>query len=126
MSVPPGVIWPWYHTEEQIVPDGWELCNGENGTPDLRGRFLLGASDDHDIGSTGGSEEVTLTIAQMPSHSHSIALAIGSAEIGSKTNALRSNTDSTYSPSTQIGNTGAFQTHPNMLPYFTVDYIIKL
>ena len=39
---PSGFIGMFSGTEEQI-PDGWALCNGENGTPDLRGRFVIGA-----------------------------------------------------------------------------------
>lgn len=42
--MPSGTIVLWYGTVENI-PVGWVLCNGSNGTPDLRGRFVIGASD---------------------------------------------------------------------------------
>lgn len=63
----------------------WVICDGQetNGlpVPDLRGRFILGASEDHEAGSTGGSEEhshslsgtvgeTTLTVEQLASHFH--------------------------------------------------------
>jgi microcystin-dependent protein len=75
---------------------GWALCNGQNGTPDLRGRFVVGQRNsfgtgspsgvpgqqydntseynnaDYDLHDTGGEREPTLTVAQMPSHDHTI------------------------------------------------------
>lgn len=57
----------------------WHVCDGTNGTPDLRGKFVLGADSDHGINTTGGSwkatpnvtiEGTTLTISQMPNHVH--------------------------------------------------------
>ncbi|XP_065665060.1 uncharacterized protein LOC136086703 [Hydra vulgaris] len=51
---------------------GWYLCDGQNGTPDLRGRFLVGKGGDgfEQVGKTGGAAKVKLTSAQIPSHSH--------------------------------------------------------
>lgn len=53
---------------------GWYICNGKNGTPDLRGRFLVGKNEeDNDykaVGNTGGLNKVQLTVDQMPSHMH--------------------------------------------------------
>ena len=54
------------------IPTGWALCDGSNGTPDLRNRFIVGAGDQYDRNDTGGSDSVTLTEAQMPSHTHTI------------------------------------------------------
>lgn len=49
---------------------GWFLCNGQNGTPNLVNRFIVGSGDTYPVGNTGGSSTVTLTTAQIPSHSH--------------------------------------------------------
>ncbi len=49
----------------------WHLCDGTNGTPDLRGRFILGASASHAVGTTGGEEETGLSIPNLPPHSFS-------------------------------------------------------
>lgn len=72
-SVPVGAIMMWAGSLLDM-PAGWALCNGQNGTPDLRSRFVVGfnsADGDYDaIGKTGGAKTVTLTEAQMPSHSH--------------------------------------------------------
>ena len=57
------------------IPTGWFLCNGENGTPDLRGMFIVGYDPDNAdynaVEKTGGAKEVTLTTNQMPKHKHS-------------------------------------------------------
>ena len=69
-SVPKGSILPWYGNLNSI-PSGFALCNGQNGTPDLRNRFLVGAGNAYSLGATGGADWVTLTSGQMPSHAHS-------------------------------------------------------
>jgi len=60
--VPIGGIIMW---SGSVVPANYALCDGDNGTPDLRGMFLRGASTESDIGDTGGFSE-----AQLPEHSH--------------------------------------------------------
>jgi len=49
-GVPSGLIILW---SGQNVPSGWALCDGSNGTPDLRDRFVIGAGGDHDPGQIG-------------------------------------------------------------------------
>ena len=75
---PKGVILAWYATGGAF-PAGWAVCDGMNGTPDLRGRFLMGVSAMADVGKPGGANSITgwragshrLTVDQLPSHSHS-------------------------------------------------------
>lgn len=50
--------------------EGWQVCNGSNGAPDLRDRFIVGAGSSYNLNDTGGAVTVTLTEAQMPSHNH--------------------------------------------------------
>jgi microcystin-dependent protein len=54
--------------------DGWYLCNGQNDTPDLRGRFLVGLNENLNdyslIGKLGGLESVRLSQREMPKHTH--------------------------------------------------------
>ena len=52
------------------IPSGFVLCNGSNSTPDLRDRFVVGAGSSYNPGSTGGSNSVTLSTTQIPSHNH--------------------------------------------------------
>jgi len=51
VPLPPGLIVPFNGSE---IPEGWLVCNGEDGTPDLRGRFILGTLDD-EPGTIGGT-----------------------------------------------------------------------
>jgi microcystin-dependent protein len=83
-----GQVIMWYGTIGNI-PDGWALCNGSNGTPDLRNRFVVGAGDTYALDATGGAvtdttssdgshdHDVTvgshaLTVEELPEHSHRI------------------------------------------------------
>jgi len=69
--VPRGIICMWSGVGESI-PNGWNICDGTNGTPDLRDRFIVGAGNDYQKGDIGGEDSVTLTIPHLPSHSHGI------------------------------------------------------
>jgi hypothetical protein len=79
---PSGGIAMWSGSIASI-PTGWRLCDGTNGTPDLRNRFIIGAGSTYAPGATGGSATSTptgtisgstdgtaLTEAQMPKHYH--------------------------------------------------------
>ena len=63
-----GMILLWSGAQNAI-PSGWYLCDGNNGTPDLRDRFVVGAGSggSYSVGDTGGSKDATLV-----SHSHTI------------------------------------------------------
>jgi microcystin-dependent protein len=72
--IPKGIIAMWSGTASTI-PGGWALCDGSNGTPDLRSRFIVGAGQgtnlsDYPTGHKGGQESVQLTVSQMPAHNH--------------------------------------------------------
>lgn len=84
--VPTGAILAWSGAEDEI-PDGWALCDGANGTPNLRDRFIVGAGTTYEVGDTGGAVEIesepdedapftvtteshVLTEAELPSHRH--------------------------------------------------------
>ena len=69
--VPSGGIIMWSGAVSSI-PTGWALCDGNNGTPDLRDRFVVGAGGSYSPDATGGADSVTLTEAQIPSHNHSM------------------------------------------------------
>ena len=64
-----GMIILWYGDTSNI-PGGFVLCDGQNSTPDLRDRFIIGAGNNFSAGSTGGNNTLTLTEANLPSHRH--------------------------------------------------------
>ena len=55
------------------IPTGFVLCDGNNGTPNLTDRFVVGAGAAYSPGATGGSSSVTLSTSQLPSHNHSFS-----------------------------------------------------
>lgn len=126
-SLPIDSVIMWVGTLDTIPP-GWHLCDGTDGTFDLRGMFVLGAGGAYNLGDDGGSEEVTLTVEQMPQHRHTYY----SAPI-SKTVKVSSSTSSTaptitdrYSADQESQPAGSSQPHPNMPPYKALYYIQKI
>lgn len=77
-KVPAGGIIMWSGSVASI-PAGWLLCDGNNGTPNLQNRFIVGAGDTHTPGATGGADSVTLAEANLPSHTHSFSATTGAA-----------------------------------------------
>jgi hypothetical protein len=67
--IPKGIIIGWATDKP---PQGWALCDGTNGTPDLRGRFILGADATKQINTVGGSELITIKPENLPDHWHNI------------------------------------------------------
>ena len=63
--IPAGIIMLWSGSSGSI-PAGWALCNGTNGTPDLRDKFVIGASLSYSVGGIGGNKDLVV-----PSHTHS-------------------------------------------------------
>ena len=59
-----GMIMAWYGNGNP--PTGWKICDGQNGTPDLRDRFIVGAGKSYGKGATGGANTVTLTTRELP------------------------------------------------------------
>lgn len=119
--VPIGGIIMWSGAANQI-PDGWRLCNGQNSTPNLSGRFIVGYDSGNAaynvVGNTGGQETVTLTEAQMPTHSH--------GQQGSGQYARKHGSDGNVVAvgSSQTTQAGGGQAHENRPPYYTLCYII--
>jgi microcystin-dependent protein len=67
-ELPAGFIGMWSGV---TVPAGWYLCDGTNGTPDLRDRFIVSSGLNYNVGASGGSDTKTLTTNELPAHTHS-------------------------------------------------------
>jgi len=127
-TIPSGVIVMWSGSVATI-PSGWALCNGSNGTPDLRERFIVGAGGDnpnvngtgYNIADAGGEVNHTLTIAEMPSHTHSYNQPASTGYVTESGDRPR-----VVASSTTTGSTGGDEPHENRPPYYALAYIMKL
>lgn len=88
---PSGVISMWSGAIDDI-PVGWSLCDGTNGTPDLTDRFVTAAGGRYNVGETGGTDEHSLTEAEIPSHDHDSGSISADAE-GDHTHTYQSTWD---------------------------------
>jgi hypothetical protein len=75
-TVPQGLISMWYGAVNTI-PNGWVLCDGRYGTPNLVDRFIVGAGGSYAVGATGGSSTQTLSSSNLPAHTHNYWDAYG-------------------------------------------------
>jgi len=146
-STPVGGIIMWSGAINAI-PEGWNLCDGSAGTPNLSGRFIVGydATDtDYDaIGKTGGAKEVVLTESQMPVHNHDGSTNSAGAHSHSYNTGSRltngwsgdnttedlgpqpenTNTAGSHTHSLTTNNKGGGAAHENRPQFFTLAYII--
>jgi microcystin-dependent protein len=144
-----------------FAPAGWMFCEGqllpisENetlfqligttyggdgqetfGLPDLRGRIPIHQGNGFILAETGGAEEITLTVNQIPAHAHPL---LGAAVAGNQTSAVggmpanslnvtpyrNTSTDANMNAQS-ITPVGGSQPHTNFQPYLCVDFIISL
>ena len=143
-SIPAGLICMW---SGSTIPTGWALCNGSNGTPDLRDRFIVGSGSSYSLGAKGGSNTVTLTTAQMPSHTHTGSTGSASVNYTGKAGQTSSymNNETGYPLMDDVGNqgsgtislgshshtltinsTGSGSSHENRPPYYALAFIMKI
>ena len=144
-----------------FAPAGWMFCEGQLlpiseyetlfnlvGTtyggdgqstfalPDLRGRVPLHFGNGFTLAETGGVEEVTLTVSQIPAHTHAMLASGASGDQISPANNVPANSftvtpyindvpNGNFSPSA-ITSIGGSQPHTNFQPYLCVDFIISL
>jgi microcystin-dependent protein len=101
-TIPSGLISIWYGAIGS-VPSGWYLCDGSNGTPDLRDRFVIGAGNTYAVAATGGATSKTLSTTEMPSHGHTFSATTG-AMSANETHS-HTTTNSYYTPD---GSAGTF------------------
>ena len=143
-TVPSGLIAIWSGSTGSI-PSGWLLCNGSNGTPDLRDSFILGAGNNYAVGATGGSTDAivvshthtatsTSTVTD-PGHFHSIGVesaaagaSSGKYDLNNPTGTVNTNsavTGITVATSTTNATAGVSGSGANMPPYYALAYIMK-
>jgi microcystin-dependent protein len=144
-----------------FAPAGWMFCEGqllpisENetlfqligttyggdgestfGVPDLRGRIPVHQGQGFVLGETGGAEEITLTVNQLPAHAHPMlattSTGISSSPAGQVVAASGSSNLYRQAPAANamavqaVAPVGGSQPHTNFQPYLCVDFIISL
>jgi len=139
-SIPTGCIIIWSGAIG-AVPSGYFLCDGTNGTPDLRSNFIVGAGSTYSVGQTGGSTDAILpshthtatSTVTDPGHFHTVPYVQGSGtgiaagagdsivpNIANSGTATTSITVSTVNTTVGISPTGG-----NLPPYYALAYIMK-
>ena len=137
-----GMIILWYGDTSNI-PGGWVLCDGNNSTPDLRDRFVMGAGNNFNAGSTGGSNSVTLSTSNLPSHRHfvvsndlggqnrtnsnvsannQVRKGTGAGNLYESYNLASTGSDAAAGRSSAVGSGTPFDNKPN---YHALCYIMK-
>lgn len=146
-GVPKGGVIMWSGAITAI-PEGWALCDGANGTPNLRDRFVVGAGSTYAVGATGGEATHILTTLEIPSHTHiqdahnhsqnphrHVQAQVGVSSGSGQTVADNSTTDEWGTASTTATNNpvtptnqyaGGGQAHNNLPPYYALAFIMKL
>lgn len=144
-----------------FAPAGWMFCEGqllpisENETlfnligttyggdgedtfalPDLRGRIPIHQGNGFILAETGGAEEITLTVNQIPAHSHPMLASntVANDPNPSANHLAESSVVSMYQAAAanapmapqSVGSVGGSQPHTNFQPYLCVDFIISL
>ena len=119
-GVPVGGIIMWSGATNAI-PSGWALCDGQNGTPNLQDKFIVGAGSTYAVDATGGSADATLV-----SHTHNLLYNHGSFGGSSGAVTPRSgNTPVTPGISGRVSTEGSSATNANLPPYYALAYIMK-
>lgn len=139
---PSGGIVIWSGSSVAI-PTGWLLCDGTNGTPDLRNKFIVGAGSTYAVGATGGSADAvvvshTHTINDS-GHTHTWSTTSGSNFNLGQSNTLSSSafpagsnqtnwngTNSTSKTGITVNSSGVSGTNANLPPYYALCYIMKV
>jgi len=148
--LPEGCIIIWSKVD---IPPGWVICDGNNDTPDLRGRFVLGSGQGtgltnrtlDDVGPENGNgverggEEYKLNNVQLPTHSHDLKDGAGNQHAALSDGNLRANhsvgrygsqgPNESPTKDSAIYYTspqGGGKAHNNMPPYYVLIYIMKV
>ena len=150
-TLPPGSIIAW---NSDTIPKGWALCDGQRYildsdgnaivdtsggvlTPDLKGRFILGAGEGEDLanrtlGDTSGAETHTLNVSEMPYHSHQHLMHYSGNDnvlYHNDTHKFASGNHTAIDATWKTGgieSTGGNSAHNNMPPYYVLTYIMKI
>ena len=142
-----------------FAPRGWALCNGQLlpinqnqglfsllgttfggdgrvnfGLPNLQGRTPIHVGSGHSLGEQGGEQAHTISIAELPEHTHTLQASGNNAGTNNPNNAVLANATAVYHAPTSltslsassVTNVGGSQAHLNMQPFLTLSFCIAL
>lgn len=112
VDIPSGIIVLW-HGAIVDIPAGWVWCDGNNGTPNLKNRFIVQAGGVYAVDQTGGSitHDHTFTSAL---HNHDI---VAGTDIADGSGHRNTSTNETVNGTTQLAS--------SLPPYYALAYIMK-
>ena len=113
-----GMIIAWSGSVANI-PSGFVLCDGNNNTPDLRDRFIIGAGNNYAVDATGGSKDAVLV-----SHFHTTENFVGRSNYAEPRN-FGVGTDGNLNSTGNTDTKGEDGTNKNLPPYHALCYIMK-
>ena len=122
-GIPSGVIMMWSGAQNAI-PTGFVLCDGQNSTPDLRNRFVVGATDTYSVGATGGATSTNAVLGSFVVYTGSEDNPNQVQDASSSYNGIHNkNSRDRHQHGTDINHT-----HSNIStlpPYYALCYIMK-
>jgi hypothetical protein len=143
-AIPSGGIIIWSGSTGSI-PATWFLCDGTNGTPDLRNSFIVGAGSTYAVNATGGTADAIVvshthaatSVVTDPGHTHNVPILSGTGGEGANSHSLtRTSSTTTFNETTDSNTTGitvattnassgVSGTNANLPPYYALAYIMK-
>lgn len=141
MGIPKNIVIMWSGAIQDI-PGDWFLCDGQNGTPNLLNRFVVGAGNNYTLESVGGSVDSvvvshshTASISTSASHIHTFSVASSLTSLtggpGSRSSSLPTGNQPTtgasngnHTHSSTVNPSGESGIGKNMPPYLALAYIM--
>ena len=121
IAAPSGVITIWSGSIASI-PSGWYLCDGNNSTPNLRDKFIVGAGSSYAVGDTGGEATHILTKAELPTDTTDAEKRYGTRWCNSYS---ASGPGADVAIGFQPAVDGGGSAHENRPPYYALAYMMK-
>ena len=142
-----------------FAPKGWALCNGQLlpinqnqalfsllgttyggdgrvnfGLPNLQGNTPIHMGGGHTLGERGGEQNHTLSVAEMPTHTHPLFASSANASQAAPANTIQAAANNAYTPPSAltaitpgtVTTVGGSQAHLNMQPFLTLNFSIAL
>ena len=122
-GIPSGVIMMWSGAQNAI-PSGFVLCDGQNSTPDLRNRFIVGATDTYSVGATGGATSTNAVLGSVVVYTGTEDNPNQVQDASSSYNGINNkNSRDRHQHGTDINHTHS--NIPTLPPYYALCYIMK-